>query len=194
MCKCVSNIKIIVQTWIPNRRLVPNWDNWSLTWNSSLRKSSIEYALDYRLRNWLSSILHTTHTTAIVDFQFCFLIFKFSHWLPGVGFTFFFQPQLLTSNFVSYSSSFLFSLASRCGFHFFLSATIVDLQFCFLFFQFSHWHPGVGFTFFFLLLGLRGMRDKSTIVKRFGTKAINFILQRTRVSSKLFFQLHFRKL
>ena len=138
MCKCVRNIKIIVQTWIPNRPLVfYPWlrYHWSLTWNSSLRKSSIEYALDYRVRNWLSSTLHTTHTTAIVDFQFCFL-----------------------------------------------------------FFQFSHWHPGVGFTFFFLLLGLGGMRDKLTIVKRFGTKAINFILQRTRVLSELFFQLHFHKL
>ena len=92
---------------------------------------------------WLPILfLHTTHTAAIVDFQFCFLFFQFSlligfqvwvslfsfshngwppilflilpvffsHWLPGVGFTFFFQPQLLTSNFVSYSSSFLIGI------------------------------------------------------------------------------------
>ena len=55
---------------------------------------------------------HSTHRVTMVDLQFCFL-----------------QPQLLTSNF------------------------------CFLFFQFSHWLPGVGFTFFFLLLGSRG-REK----------------------------------
>ena len=85
-----------------------------------------------------------------------------------------------TSNFVSYSSSFLIGFQVRFSLFSFRhnywlpilflhtthTAAIVDFQFCFLFFQFSHWHPGVGFTFLFLLLGLCGMRDKLTIVKR----------------------------